>query len=217
MGRLSSGSGQHRKGTTSDMRALDIRRLQREGLLTPGQTFGWHWTTRHATEVASIQMRMEADRVILNYQSRSRGGEWQPIEYPVYLEWTPCNLGGLRAWFRCPAKGCGRRGAILFGGSIYACRHCHRLAYPCQRESDDDRAIRRANTLRKQLGWKGGIANPDGGKPKGMHRHTYERLKAEYYIVANASWVGVDKQIELMHRRLAGLVLGPRSDLEQNH
>ena len=41
MGGFGSGRGQRGKDTTSDMRPLDIRKLQRDGLLTPGQAFGW--------------------------------------------------------------------------------------------------------------------------------------------------------------------------------
>lgn len=201
MGGFGSGRGQGGKDTTSDMRALDIRKLQRDGLLTAGRAFGWHWT-RNGEEVASIQMRTEVDRVILNYRSRSNGADWQPMEYPVYLEWTGCNLGGRRAWFLCPARGCGRRVAILFGGSIFACRHCHKLAYKCQRETDDDRAMRRADTIRRRLGWGAGIANPEGGKPKGMHWRTFERLKAKYAAFAKASWMGTAKRLGLMNRQL---------------
>jgi hypothetical protein len=65
MGGFGSGRGQRGKDTTSDMRALDIRKLQRDGLLTPGGAFGWHWTVNGRKE-ASIQMRTEVDRVILN-------------------------------------------------------------------------------------------------------------------------------------------------------
>ena len=186
MGGMGSGRGQGGKDTTSDMRPLDIRRLHRAGLLTPGRAFGWQWT-RNGEKVASIQMRTEADRVILNYRSRSSGGEWQPMEYPVYLEWTDCTLvaGGHGSFAR--RKGCGRRVAILFGGSIFACRHCHKLAYECQRETDDDRAVRRADTIRRRLGWEPGMLNPEGGKPKGMHWRTFERLKAEHDAFANAS------------------------------
>lgn len=168
------GSGRHAgggKSTTGDMRPLDVRSLQRGGLLAPGLAFGWQWTV-NGREVSSIRMRAEADRVILNYQSRSHGGEWQPMEYPVRLEWTACTLGGRRPWFLCPARGCGRRVAVLFGGSIFACRHCHKLAYESQRERDDDRAMRRADTIRRRLGWRAGIANPTGSKPKGMHWRT---------------------------------------------
>lgn len=103
--------------------------------------------------------------------------------------------------------------AILFGGSIFACRHCHKLAYECQRETDDDRAMRRADTIRRRLGWEAGIANPEGGKPKGMHWRTFERLKAEHDAFANASWAGMAERLGLMNRRLEGLGLEPLDDL----
>jgi len=201
------GSGRRNQGgmiTTGDMHPLDIRKLHRDGLLTPGRAFGWHWTV-NGREVASIQARTEVDRVILYYQNRTRGGEWQPMEYPVTLEWTACHLGGQRAWFLCPARGCGRRMAVLYGGSIFACRHCHQLAYACQRETDDNRAMRRADTIRRRLGWGAGIANPEGGKPKGMHWRTFERLKAEHDAFANTSWAGVAERLGLTKRRLGDL------------
>ena len=102
MGGWGSGRGQSGKDTTSDYRALDVRRLQRDGLLTPGRSFGWNWT-RDGETVASIQIRAETDRVILNYRHKSGGSDWQPMDYPVRLAWTDCTLGGRRAWLICPA------------------------------------------------------------------------------------------------------------------
>lgn len=199
MGGMGSGRRyQGGKGTTSDMRVLDIRRLQRDGLLTPGQAFGWNWT-RNGEKVASIQIQTEPDRVVLNYRSRSNGGEWQPMEYPVYIEWTGCNLGGRRAWFLCPAKGCGRRVAILFGGSIFACRHCHKLAYASQRETAYDRQARCADKIRERLNWEPGILNSNGRKPKGMHWQTYERLKAKHDAFVRVSLEGMAKRLGLVN------------------
>jgi Transposase DDE domain len=71
--------------------------------------------------------------------------------YPVRVVRSPCNLGGSRAWFICPAVGCGRRVAILYGGGIFACRRCYRLAYASAREDVCDRAARRADRLRARL------------------------------------------------------------------
>ena len=215
MGGFGSGRGQRGKDTTSDMRPLDIRRLQRDGLLTPGLAFGWHWT-RNGEEVASIQMRTEVDRVILNYRSRSNGGEWRAMEHLVRMEWTGCNLGGRRAWFLCPAQGCGRRVAILFGGSIFACRHCHNLAYACQREKPEYKAMNRADKIRMRLGWGAGIANPEGGKPKGMHWRTYERLKARHDAFVGVSLAGMAQRLGSMIRRLDKLGLDPLDDLGRN-
>ncbi len=216
MGGFGSGRGQGGKCTTSDMRALDIRRLQRDGLLTPARSFNWQWSI-NGEKVAEINICVDTCCVILNYRSRSNGGEWQPIEYPVTLEWTPCHLGGQRVWFRCPAKGCGRRVAILFGGSIFACRYCHKLAYQCQRETDDDRAMRRADTIRRRLGWEAGIANREGDKPKGMHLSTFERLKAEHDAFANASWACIAERLGLMNRRLEKFGLEPLDNLSLDH
>ena len=72
MGGWGSGRGQSGKDTTSDYRALDVRRLQRDGLLAPGRSFGWNWT-RDGETVASIQVRAETDRIILNYRHKSGG------------------------------------------------------------------------------------------------------------------------------------------------
>lgn len=201
------GYGSGRRGgkdTTDDYRALDVRRLERDGLLQPGWASGWNWLRRGET-VASIQIRSGADYITLAYRHRSNGCDWVPINCRVRLDWTPCALGGRRAWFICPAKGCGRRVAILYSGSIFACRHCHKLVYTCQRERDDDRAMRRAGTIRKRLGWCSGIANPPGDKPKGMHWHTYNRLLRQYHGFALATWEGIAKRFGLMDQRIAKL------------
>lgn len=50
-----------------------------------------------------------------------------------------------------------------------------------------------------------GIANPEGGKPKGMHWHTFERLKAEHDVFVRVSLAGMAKRLGLVNRRLAGL------------
>lgn len=199
------GSGRHGgKHTTNHYRALDVRRLQRDGLLTPGQAFGWNWT-RDGEAVADIRVRTEADRVILSYRHRSNGDAWKSEEYPVRLEWTACNYGGARAWFICPAIGCGRRVAILRGGAIFACRHCYKLAYACQRETAYDRQARRADRIRERLGWEPGILNGSGWKPKGMHWKTFWRLRAQHDAFVGVSLDGMAKRLGLVNRRLAGL------------
>jgi hypothetical protein len=130
--------------------------------------------------VASIEMSAEKDRVILSYRHRSDGKHWKHEEYPVLIEWTACHLGGVRPWFICPALGCGRRVAILYERGIFACRHCHQLAYVTAREDEAYRATRRADQLRERLEWKPGIYNDPGPKPKWMRWRTFQRLTEEH-------------------------------------
>jgi Zn-finger protein len=185
------GSGRHGgKRTTGDMWALDIRKVQRAGRLTPGQLFGWQWS-RNGEPMANINILTDTDQVTLDYRTRDRGGEWQNMNYPVQISWTPCNYGGQRAWWCCPAVGCGRRVAVLYGGKVYACRHCHKLAYRTQREQAYDRASSKADKLRDRLKWEAGILNGNGIKPKGMHWATFARLEARHDALVNQSLAGV--------------------------
>jgi hypothetical protein len=168
------------KNTTETYRSIDVRWLKREGMLSLGANRRITWS-RGAEITGSINVRAEPDRVILDYRQRDHGGEWQAENYPVNLTTTPCHIGGERHWFLCPARGCGQRVAVIYGGGIFACRKCHQLAYPSQREDLADRAVRRADRLRARLGWPGGVLAGSGwGKPKGMHWRTYERLCDEH-------------------------------------
>lgn len=98
MGVFGSGPRRGSKNTTSDFRALDIRRLQRDGLLIPGRFFNWQWSI-NGEKIADINIRIEANNVILNYRSRRSGGEWQPIEYPVFWNGRLATLGGSERGF----------------------------------------------------------------------------------------------------------------------
>jgi hypothetical protein len=179
-----SGSGRRwhysAKNTTEGYQSIDVRWLKREGMLSPGANRRISWS-RHGEVIASINVRTEHGRVFLTYRHRTGGGEWIDESYPVRLTTTPCHIGGERPWFLCPARGCGQRVAVIYGGGIFACRKCHQLAYPSQSEDPADRAVRRADRLRARLGWPGGVLEGAGwGKPRGMHWRTYERLCDEY-------------------------------------
>ncbi len=184
------------KTCTEDMQGLDVRRLHRAGRLEPGSSCRWQWSSRGEV-VASIGVAVEADRVVLTYRQRDQGGEWKDMRYPVYLDRTPCTFGGERLWWRCPAAGCGRRVAVLYGGAVFACRHCHKLAYRVQRETADDRAGRRADKIRDRLGWDAGILNPAGGKPKGMHWRTFWKLRAEHDAHVQQALIGLAQRFKL--------------------
>jgi hypothetical protein len=197
MGGYGSGRRYGAANCTDEFRTLDVRRWRRDGLLSPGNWFRWQWS-REGETVASIQVRVEEGRVLLVYRHRDRGGEWQDTEYPVWLDWTACNYGGERVWFRCPARNCGRRVALLYGGTFFAYRRCYGLAYPSQRDSAEDRAMRRADNIRERLGWHRGILNPPEGKPKGMRWRTYWRLVDEHDTFAAESLAMAARRFGIM-------------------
>jgi hypothetical protein len=169
------GSGRHRdpnaKQTTAGVPALDIRTLKRQEALESGLQFEWQWFRRQR-EIARVHIMVEEE----NLQVTAELPDASVTDAPtlINLEWTPCHLGGERPWFACPE--CGRRCALLYLNPHLACRACHQLVYACQRETDYARLIRRTNKLRRRLGWEPGILNDDGGKPAGLHWHTYYQL-----------------------------------------
>lgn len=177
MGNFSSGRRGGKRMTT-DLRTLDVRQVQREGGLEPGETFGCTWR-RGGEVIASVDLKAQTDRVMLDYQ-RKVNGEWQARHCPVEIAWTACHYGGQRAWWLCPGAGCGRRVALLYAGLRFECRHCHDLAYKSQRQAPDERAYKRADALRARLGWGPGVIHGPEGKPKGMHWRTFGRLHARY-------------------------------------
>ena len=173
------GPGSGRRGgrdVTADYRRLDVRQLQRARVLTPGWRGGWCWY-RRGEKWAEINIEVGEASLQLRYRATDRG-EWKDYDYTVRLSRSSCHYGGERPWFLFPH--CGRRVAILYGGAVFACRHCRGLAYEVQREDLMDRIARRADAIRERLRWEAGILNPDGWKPKGMHWRTFWRLKAEH-------------------------------------
>ena len=181
-----SGSGRRwhydARETTEGALPLDIRRLARAGALSPGSVVSWQWTLND-NPYASIRIQGAGGQVQLLYRFRSSGTNWEDVYQPVYIEETACHLGGTRSWWLCPS--CGRRVAIIYGpGKYWACRHCYQLAYESQRENAGDRSARKADRIRKKLGWPVGILNGKGQKPKGMHLRTFERLSYRHDVLA---------------------------------
>ena len=175
------------RDTTSSYRQLDIRDLKRKGFLRPCGWVNLHWS-RNGEAFGSIRIRAEFDRVVLSYRHQRYGEDWTSEEYPVFLDRIPCNYGGERVWFLCPARGCSRRVAVLYCGSIFACRHCYQLAYDSQREAAYNRALSRAQAIRTKLGGSPNMAEDFPDKPKGMHWRTYDRLCRKAEDAQNSSW-----------------------------
>lgn len=188
---------------TDDYRSLDIRRWQREGYLVPGRQLDWQWM-KNGEKVAAITVKVEVGQLRLVYNYRRNGSDWESLDYPVELQTTTCNYGGVRYWFTCSAVGCGRRVAVLYlGGKFFACRHCYQLVYRSQRETKSDRGYRGADKIRNKLAWPPGIINPPGYKPKGMHWKTYCRLLAKHTDYSNDAYAGMLATLKKIDSRSA--------------
>ena len=193
------------KRSTDNMHALDIRKIARAGLLVPGGTLTWQWS-RGGNVTASIGGIVDSTTsVTLHYRTRKHGGEWQDKRYQVAVSWTACNYGGTRPWWLCPC--CGRRVAVLWGGSTYACRQCQRLTYKSQKETPSSAVYRRADNLRAQLGWVPGVIHGAGRKPKGMHWQTFWRLLAIYDDHEQQTLAGMAVKIGLINRKMGRIKL----------
>lgn len=168
-----SGAGrpaQHKK--TSNYRSMDVRRLQREGLLKDGAAYGWSWKDDAGNETASIGVQVEGGGVRFTY---TIGGEHDVNEL-VRLTQTACNYGGGRMWFVCSY--CAGRCALVYIGRQVACRKCLKLKYPSQSDDETDASWRRQRKMAAKIGadgnnwlWK--------QKPKGMHQSTFQRIRGE--------------------------------------
>lgn len=198
------GSGNRRrhsvKCTVTGYSTLDVRRLARTGGLRPGYNGGWQWICDGKT-VGSIQLSTEGDQVVLDYWHGREGEEWKAVHISVHIVRTPCNLGGSRAWFRCPSVGCSRRVAILYGKGIFACRHCHELAYPSTRVGPMDCATARLSKLRMRLGWQPGFLNGNGCKPKWMRWATFNKLVREHEDLVGGSLSAMARHLGVADRQ----------------
>src|SRR2546422_8746117 len=92
--------------------------------------------SRNGEAAGSIGIRAEFDRVVLRYRHQRYGEDWKDEEYPVFLDRTRCNYGGERVWFLCPARGCSRRVAVVYGGSVFFCSALHQIAFAKRREAE---------------------------------------------------------------------------------
>jgi hypothetical protein len=115
----------------------------KEGIINSGNL---NWS-RRSEEIASIGYSVNTceipPTISLRYtNTNGRTGKKTEMNYPVYLTTTTPHYGGVRWWFLCPANGCGRRVAKLYGGKIFACRPCHNLAYASQNQTPPFRMAR---------------------------------------------------------------------------
>ena len=124
----------------------------------------------------------------MKYRNQRYGEDWESLEYEIQIEASRCHFGGERVWFRCPGRSCGRRVAILYCSRYFVCRHCLNLSYESQKENAIQRVDRRAWALRERCGGWGSLFDPFPGRPKGMHRRTYQLLAFKYAAECQTSF-----------------------------
>jgi hypothetical protein len=157
--------------------SLDVRRWQRTGLMQPGQWFVAPWV--NGSGLAPVTVEVEDSAVRLHLPVEVCGVAVELRSCLIQLETTPCNYGGRRLWFSCPTPDCRRRAALLYFAKVaFACRVCCGLAYPTQHERVPDRALRRAQALRRRLGGSANLLAPFPAKPPRMHWRTYQALRS---------------------------------------
>lgn len=144
------------------------------------------------------------------------GLDWARVTYGlrewlVMLNTSPLPFGGCRRYMVCPTCD-SRRQDLYVSGAMLACRVCLGLRYGSQHETERDRMFRRVDAIRERLGWKGGVAHPNGEKPTGMHRVTFERLMAEHDALATYLLGDVSKWLERAEKRLQHMGRSPATN-----
>jgi DNA-directed RNA polymerase subunit RPC12/RpoP len=123
--------------------------------------------------------------------------------------YTATRFGGRRQWLTCLK--CGRRCRKIYGGRYFRCRQCHGLVHASTREPAYQRALDRAEGMRKRLGAEWGSAfegAPLPPKPPRMRWVTYRRLEAQYEEQQNRwAWASRDASVS-WRDRLSPLAIG---------
>ena len=175
-------------------KTIDVRRWHRDGRLAAGQSFTNSWTFG-GKPAGTINVTTQADVVTLTYSTRRGDAARKPVSQRVPITWTDCHFGGRRPWFVCSGYSdgqyCGRRVAVLYGAGIFACRHCHGLAYETQQQSARWRGFTKAQKIRMRLDGSVNLLEPFPQKPPRMHWRTYEQLHRAYEIAKDRSLQGI--------------------------
>ena len=173
MGGLGSGLSTNRR-TVESLLALDVRKLQRDGMLERDVRSYPSWSMR-GKPYAQTKVLASTNSITVEYMLMKRTGMKQQISQQVMLTTTPCHYGHERIWFECPQ--CSQRIAIIYLSNSVACRKCLNLNYRCQRETDSDRTLRRLHKILDDLQASTySIFAPTPRRPPGMKKNRYDQL-----------------------------------------
>jgi hypothetical protein len=197
------GSGRRSgRATVESCLTLDLCAMIRRGHLVPGRRLGgiMAWSRDWAPRPVA-QGQYEADlcdpdaawmRLAYSVPGAADGAGVRQ-DYRVRLVTTPCPFGGLRWWFLCPLSG--RRVVRLHlppGGTLFASRRAHGLAYRSLREGWLDRSHARQRRAFARLGAEYTIFGQSAPRrPRWMRERTFARLVTELGKVVAAHEYGL--------------------------
>lgn len=197
---------------TQHLRAASLQMISVKWLDAMGGVFsgnrssrGGRAATANLPEVRLTYQRLDNLCGTVGPRIRIEPDGWAIVTYgamtwPVALQTTQLNLGGVRRWLTC--RGCSMRRQVLYvRGKDLACRVCLGLRFESQHENRRSRLFRRLDKVRGMLGWTPGALAPFGEKPRGMHWRTYARLRSEaeqltdMLLVSLNEWVGKAEEV----------------------
>jgi hypothetical protein len=168
--------------TCESAHSIDLAYLRRHGFLSPGHFTSLTWS-RCGQRTGSIDIIAKHDGIRLGYGVTDRHGERITVDEFVPFAYTATCFGGRR------------------GGRYFRCRQCHGLVHASTREPAYQRALDRAEGMRKRLGAEWGSAfegAPLPPKPPRMRWVTYRRLEAQYEEQQNRWAVGVKRRFGIV-------------------
>lgn len=155
------------RAKAEQLHRVDVRQWARQGYLRGACVFSWSWN-RGGEHSGAIGVHVHSPDVLTLRYTVTQNDVAREVADRVTITRTACPYGGTRPWFNCTRCAC--RVAVLYlRWGRFACRHCQRVAYSSQAEDVMDRTWRTQRKIEAILGehWR---------RPKGMRRHTYERL-----------------------------------------
>ncbi|MBB4196681.1 hypothetical protein GGD83_000452 [Rhodoblastus sphagnicola] len=161
---------------------LDLNKLICDGMVKPGcdlwASIRWSYTNSGGVVAAgAIRSSFHGETGLLDLEL---GG----VRQTFALASRPRHFGGRQWYFVCPSTA--RMVSVLwrpYGATAFASRQAwgRRVAYGSQFETPHDRALSRAQSLRRRLGGEVSLISEAPPRPKGMHTRTYRKKLEEIY------------------------------------
>ena len=136
-----------RKRTVGLCMSISASSLRKYGFFAENKSGTITWTNELSEEIGTVKIQsVMSGNGNKTYLELAIGG-FVTSRQTIELSSTPCNYGGLRYWFVCPAVKdgiyCGNRVTKLYlppTGQYFGCRECYDLTYEsCQKSHKYDR------------------------------------------------------------------------------